>query len=103
MLAHLNLAKNILASNTGRLSFPYKLTFVVTYWCNYRCKTCNIWQKTPKDELTLDEITEFFRKSNRFNWIDFTGGEVWLRKDFVGIVEAALRHCRNLVLIHFPT
>src|SRR5262249_52385816 len=52
---------------------------------------------------SLEEITEFFRKSNRFNWIDFTGGEVWLRKDFVGIVEAALRHCRHLVLLHFPT
>ncbi len=103
MFAHLNLARNILAANVGRLAFPYKLTYVVTYWCNYKCKTCNIWQRKPTDELTLDEVTQFFRRSNKFNWIDFTGGEVWLRKDFVGVVEAAVRHCRNLVLIHFPT
>jgi radical SAM protein with 4Fe4S-binding SPASM domain len=101
--AHLNLTKNILASNMGRLAFPYKLTFCITYWCNYKCKTCNIWQRKPQNELSLDEIAEFFSKSNRFNWIDFTGGEVWLRKDFTDIVEAAIRNCSNLLMVHFPT
>ena len=101
--AYINLAKNILASNFTRLSFPYKLTFAITYRCNYKCKTCNIWKRKPEDELTLDEITEFFQKSNKFNWIDFTGGEIWLRNDFTNIVEVALRQCKNLVLLHFPT
>ncbi len=104
MKSYLSLARNILASNRKqRLSFPYKLTFCVTYWCNYKCKTCNIWQRKPKDELTIDEIRDFFRRSDRFNWIDFTGGEVWLRKDFVEIVEAAIRYCPNLAMLHFPT
>ncbi len=97
------LAKNIIASNFGRLSFPYKLTFVLTYWCNYRCKTCNIWQKKPTDELTTEEIDRFFQVSNRFNWIDFTGGEIWIRNDFVQIVESALTNCKDLALLHFPT
>lgn len=103
MKGYLSLAKNILTSNFRRLDSPYKLTFCVTYWCNYKCKTCNIWQRKPKDELTLDEIETFFRRSNKFNWIDFTGGEVWLRKDFVDIVKASIRECKNLVMIHFPT
>jgi len=103
MRAYLNLLKNILSSNFIRLSFPYKLTFAITYKCNYRCKTCNIWQRKPKNEITFDEITEFFRRSNKFNWIDFTGGEVWLRKDFVQIIEVALKYCRNLIMLHFPT
>lgn len=103
MKAYLNLARNILTSNVRRLDFPYKLTFCVTYWCNYKCKTCNIWQRKPKDELTTEEIEQFFRQSNKFNWIDFTGGEVWLRKDFTDIVRAALRECKDLVMIHFPT
>lgn len=103
MTRYFDLAKNVIGSNFKRLDFPYKLTFVVTYWCNYRCKTCNIWQMKPKDELSLPEIEEFFRKSNKFNWIDFTGGEVWLRKDFTRIVGAALRYCPNLVAVHFPT
>jgi radical SAM protein with 4Fe4S-binding SPASM domain len=101
--AYLNLAKNILTSNYKRLEFPYKLTYCVTYWCNYKCKTCNIWQRKPKDELTLEEIEKFFKRSNKFNWIDFTGGEVWLRRDFVDIVKIALRECKNLVMLHFPT
>ena len=103
MIAYGSLAHNILTSNHRRLPFPYKLTFVTTYWCNYKCKTCNIWQRRPKDELSLDEIRRFFQQSNRFNWIDFTGGEVWLRKDFPEIIEAALDHCKDLILVHFPT
>jgi MoaA/NifB/PqqE/SkfB family radical SAM enzyme len=64
---------------------------------------CNIWERKPKNELTFDEIDRFFQRSNRFNWIDFTGGEPWLRKDFPDIIESALTNCRNLVLVHFPT
>jgi MoaA/NifB/PqqE/SkfB family radical SAM enzyme len=101
--AHLSLARNVAAATLGRPAFPYKLTFVTTYWCNYRCKTCNIWQRKPAEELSLDEIDRFFRRSNGFNWIDFTGGEPWLRKDFPEIVESALAHCTNLLLVHFPT
>lgn len=101
--SYANLLRNIVTSNVARLSFPYKLTFVTTYWCNYRCQTCNIWKRQPKNELTLEEIDRFFSRSNRFNWIDFTGGEVWIRKDFPDIVVSAIRHCRNLVLVHFPT
>lgn len=97
------LARNILASNVSRLAFPYKLTFVTTYWCNYKCKTCNIWERKPTNELTLEEIDRFFHTSNAFNWIDFGGGEPWLRKDFPDIVESSLKHCRDLLLVHFPT
>jgi len=103
MRCYLSLAGNIVRSNCVRLGFPYKLTYAVTYRCNYRCRTCNIWQTEPRSELTLDEVGRFFERSNRFNWIDFTGGEPWLRTDFVDIVATALLSCRNLVLLHFPT
>ena len=103
MRRELSLAANIARSNMGRLAFPYKLTFVVTYACNYRCQTCNIWQRKPTNELTLKEIRQFFRTSSRFNWIDFTGGEPWLRRDFPDIIEAAIDHCPDLALVHFPT
>jgi MoaA/NifB/PqqE/SkfB family radical SAM enzyme len=103
MKRYLTLAKNIALSNVRRLDFPYKLTFVTTYACNYRCKTCNIWERRPKGELTLEEIRQFFRKSPHFSWIDFTGGEPWLRRDFPDIVEAALDSCPALLLVHFPT
>ena len=103
MSAYINFAARILKSNFHRNDFPFKLTFVVTYLCNYKCQTCNIWQRRPKNELTLEEIDQFFQKSGQFNWIDFKGGEPWLRPDFPDIVISAIRNCPNLVLIHFPT
>ena len=53
MSAYISLFKNIISSNFARLAFPYKLTFAVTYRCNYTCKTCNIWQKDTKMSLRL--------------------------------------------------
>ncbi len=97
------LAARAARANVGRLNFPFKLTFGITFWCNYRCKTCNIWQMRPKDELTLDEIRSFFQRSNRFSWIDVTGGEVTLRKDFPDICEAILTNCKDLLLLHYPS
>ena len=100
---YLALARKATVANAKRLAFPMKLTFCITYWCNYRCKTCNIWKMKPKDELSLEEIRRFFERSNGFSWIDVTGGEISLRKDFVSICESILTNCRDLLLLHYPT
>ena len=97
------LAWQALRANYGRLDHPFKLTFCITYWCNYRCQTCNIWQMKPRDELRLDEIREFMKRSRDFLWVDLTGGEVSLRKDFVEVAHAVIEHNPNLLLLHFPT
>jgi MoaA/NifB/PqqE/SkfB family radical SAM enzyme len=97
------LATRALEANFRRPSHPFKLTFCTTFWCNYKCETCNIWKMKPRDELRLDEIQRFFKQSSRFLWVDLTGGEVWLRKDFVDICEAVTSSCPNLLLLHFPT
>jgi radical SAM protein with 4Fe4S-binding SPASM domain len=97
------LARNVLESNFKRLAFPYKLTFAVTYKCNLECKICMIWKKAQREELLVEEIDRFFRKSNNFSWIDLTGGEIFLRKDISEIVKIILRRCRNLKILHFPT
>src|SRR5437867_1219088 len=97
------LARAALEANVRRLAFPFKLTFSVTFWCNYRCQTCNIWKLAPRDELTLEEIRRFFQRSGRFLWVDLTGGEPTLRKDFVEICETVVEACPDLALLHFPT
>jgi MoaA/NifB/PqqE/SkfB family radical SAM enzyme len=97
------LARRAAEANLGRLDFPFKLTFCLTFWCNYRCTTCNIWKMKPRDELDLDEIQRFFRQARRFLWVDLTGGEVTLRKDFPQVCEAVLEGCPDLLLLHFPT
>ena len=103
IVPYAKLAARATKANVGRLAFPMKLTFCITYWCNYRCQTCNIWKMKPRDELRLDEIQRFFERSNRFSWIDVTGGEVTLRKDFVDICDAITRNCKDLLLLHYPS
>lgn len=97
------LAKNILESNIKRNGFPYKLTFVATYKCQSRCVYCKIWEREPQGELTIDEIEAFFKKSNKFSWIDVTGGEVTLRSDYAEIARVITTNCKNLYQLHTPT
>lgn len=102
-LRYARLAWQVLRSNRARLSFPYKLNLDTTDRCNSRCLTCNIWQKPTDNELTTEEYRKFFARSNRFAWIDVTGGEIFLRPDIVEIAEAILKNCKYLVLLHYPT
>lgn len=103
IMSLLRLSKYILSSNFKSLPFPYKLTFSITYRCNLRCKTCNIWQIKSDNELSLEELKEFFKKSYRFSWVDITGGEIFLRDDLIDIIKLIKENCRNLLLLHFPT
>lgn len=96
-------SKNILSSAPDRLKHPYKLTFAITNKCNLRCKTCHIWKRKPVNELTYEEIDEFFKVNNFFNWIDITGGEIFMRKDLLDIIKSIKRHVKNLALLHYPT
>ena len=100
---YLSLAQKICKANFTRLPFPYKLTYAITYQCNYRCKTCNIWQRSSTNELTFHEIRAFFKTSHQFSWIHLTGGEIFLRKDVLDIVDVIMTECSRLLLINFPT
>ena len=59
--AHLGVS--LLRSTTGRPPAPLKLNLCLTYWCQYRCKTCNIWQRKPADELTTAEVTTLIART----------------------------------------
>lgn len=76
------------------LALPMNLTISVSYHCNSRCKTCNVWQR-PNDDFSVQEYEKTFESIGRdAYWFTFTGGEPTLRKDLPEIVEAAYRHCR---------
>ena len=92
-----------LKSNFTRLSKPYKLNFAITYWCQSRCVSCNIWQFKPKGELTIDEIREFASKNRHFRWIELTGGEPFLRPDIVEIAKAFYGTSKGLYILTIPT
>ncbi|MGH9371579.1 MAG: radical SAM/SPASM domain-containing protein [Vicinamibacterales bacterium] len=99
--AHVGAA--LLRSTATRPAAPLKLNFCLTYWCQYRCKTCNIWQRKPSDELTTDEVISLVRENPNITWADLTGGEIFLRPDIDEILEAVVTGWRRLALLHFPT
>ena len=62
----LGLASSILGANVRSPELPYKVTFVATYHCNFRCEMCNIWQKESVNEMTPDEVGLFFERWSQF-------------------------------------
>jgi MoaA/NifB/PqqE/SkfB family radical SAM enzyme len=88
---------------TGRvLKLPANITVSVSYRCNSRCKTCNVWL-LPNDDLTLPEWDRVFESLGEAPyWFTFSGGEPTLRKDLPDMVASAYRHCRPGI-INIPT
>ena len=99
--AHAGIA--LLRSTAMRPNAPLKLNVCLTYWCQYRCKTCNIWKRKPTDELTTDEVIGLVRENPHVTWADLTGGEIFLRSDIDEILDAMVTGWRRLALLHFPT
>ena len=99
----IGLGLNAAKSNFTELDKPYKMTFAITYRCQSRCLTCNIWQRKPVNELTTDEIREFAKKNNYFRWLEITGGEPFLNSDIVEIVKAFVQNSDGLFILTMPT
>lgn len=99
----LKLGWRIARSNVTDARLPFKLTLILTYRCQLRCTMCNIWQRRPTDELTVDEIRAFFRKQPRFSWVNVSGGEIFLRSDIQDVFAAITEESRDLYVIDFPT
>jgi len=103
LIRRLGLAGAILGGNLRSPGLPYKVTFVATYHCNFRCEMCNIWQKKSVDEMTPDEVARFFRQWSQFRWVHLTGGELFMRRDLDDLVAAIQANCRSMFLLNFPT
>jgi MoaA/NifB/PqqE/SkfB family radical SAM enzyme len=59
----------------------------VTNHCNFRCKHCFI-DFSPKRDLPLEKYRELAADVGKIFWLDFGGGEPFLRKDLVDIVAS---------------
>ena len=88
---------------TGHMfALPVNITVSVSYRCNSRCKTCNVWL-LPNDDLTLVEWDRVFESlGDAPYWFTFSGGEPTWREDLPEMVESAYRHCRPGI-INVPT
>lgn len=103
LLRYARAGLRVLAANVRRPAAPWKLNLCLTYWCQYRCKTCNIWKRKPVDELSTDEWLLFIERNRHAAWVDLTGGEIFLRPDIEAILEKIAVDWKQLALLHFPT
>jgi MoaA/NifB/PqqE/SkfB family radical SAM enzyme len=68
-----------------------KANIAVTWRCNQRCKSCNIWQtyqgnaEKIQDEFDVSEYNSFLKTSGLM-WVSLTGGEPTLRDDIGAIL-----------------
>jgi MoaA/NifB/PqqE/SkfB family radical SAM enzyme len=75
----------------------------VTGRCNSNCRTCFYSGKVSRgDDLTLEQITRVARTAPAFDKLWLSGGEPFLRKDLVEVIEAFYRH-NEIKTINLPT
>jgi len=81
---------------------PFNYTLSVTYKCNSRCKTCNIW-KMNGYELSTEEWLRVLKSLGKSPfWITISGGEPLLRRDLETIVEGIIEY-NSPAIINLPT
>jgi len=81
---------------------PMNLTLSVTFKCNSRCKTCNVYKKKC-DEFSLPEWQKVFRNLGKdLFWVTISGGEPFLRNDLLDLVCSLYDHCLPSI-INIPT
>jgi MoaA/NifB/PqqE/SkfB family radical SAM enzyme/glycosyltransferase involved in cell wall biosynthesis len=84
--------------NPGKIS---RLFYFVTSKCNARCDFCfnleNVigWETREEVELTLDEIRKIARNLKRLPYLTMSGGEPFMRKDLVDILQVFHEEART--------
>lgn len=77
---------------------PMNYTISLTYTCNSRCSTCNIYKKTC-NHLTVEQYDQLFTGLGKSPyWITFSGGEPFLRNDLVEIASLAYKRCQPAII-----
>lgn len=68
---------------------PAFIELMITSKCNARCLMCNIWQTQYDNDITLKNIENVLSSSlfADVRWVTITGGESFLRRDLVQIIE----------------
>jgi len=81
-----------------------KANLVLTFKCNHKCVTCNIWKthgrnltKGVKGELTVEEIEKIVTR-NKLIYLSLTGGEAFLREDISDIIQVCMSHVPMVTL-----
>lgn len=83
---------------------PFHVIYFVTARCNARCKMCFYLDiienssKNLKNELTIDEIKQFLIKAGKVPYFSLSGGEPFLHKKIVQIVDYIALYNKPLII-----
>jgi molybdenum cofactor biosynthesis enzyme MoaA len=81
------------------------LTFSITDRCNGRCKMCQIWKNGNLDGMSVSEVSELLSQEcfNGVETVSISGGEPFLRKDIIEVIEAIYNSLPKLNRIFLNT
>ena len=78
--------------------FPLSLTLSLSFKCNSRCKTCNVYKKKTS-ELSLPEWRRVFESLGTTPfWVTISGGEPFLRTDISEVVCSLYDICKPSII-----
>lgn len=81
---------------------PMSLTLSVTFRCNSRCRTCNVYRRDAA-ELSQEEWIRVFQSLGTAPvWVTISGGEPFLRSDLYELIVRFYEICRPSI-INIPT
>lgn len=93
---------NVNIRGKENIILPYQLSFETTNQCQLKCKHCyNCSGEFRKDELTIDEMIRILDEYKRLGGISvmLTGGEIFLKKDVVKLVEYVANNFLRIVIL----
>jgi MoaA/NifB/PqqE/SkfB family radical SAM enzyme len=73
---------------------PFYCMYYVTDWCNAKCSFCNIWENPAYRPSSLERVDRDLSDLKRLGirYVDFTGGEPFLRRELPAILRLAEEH-----------
>ncbi len=83
-----------------QIQYPKIINYPVTNKCNYRCAMCNVWKPeyAAHKDLTPAEILTVFQQPlfQKLEFVGISGGEPFVRKDIVEVIENIVSALPNL-------
>jgi MoaA/NifB/PqqE/SkfB family radical SAM enzyme len=101
ILRHGRLSLTALRHRQGRT--PPFLTVYMNSICNLTCEHCYYWRNlNQRDDLTLEELAKLSAELGRFENLNLSGGEPFIRSEFAEVCALFIRN-NGVKQIYVPT
>jgi MoaA/NifB/PqqE/SkfB family radical SAM enzyme len=101
ILRHGRLSLTALSHRRGRT--PPFLTVYMNSICNLTCEHCYYWRNlNQRDDLTVDELAKLSAELGKFENLNLSGGEPFIRSEFAEVCALFIRN-NGVRQIYVPT